>query len=104
MMPSNHANMSMNADSGWDFTKRPHNATSLVRENCTGAEAWGPASDEDFCAAYGDKSPCQLNGNGVIMNRNWLMSEINNSSAAFAITMPSTAWLGYSHNLYYAQL
>lgn len=108
IMPSNHANLSMSNESGVDFSQLPLPYTGLVRENCENLEAWGAVADKNkaYCETPGLKSgatgaPC-FGYYGIIKRTN-LNSDVNNNNAAFALNLPSTAWLGYSYNIFYAQ-
>jgi len=96
--PSNHANTGDNAGIQWDVVA-PN--TGLSEENCTHRAAWPNAGDKKSIT-----DGVEITNNQPEIPRSMLTGDKavqNKSMAIFAFELPSTAWLGYSFNLYYVK-
>lgn len=93
--PSNHANSGDNAGISWTGTVAPN--TGLSKDNCTHRAGFANVGESITDGVpISDNQPeiprSMLTGDKSVQNK---------SMAIFAFELPSTAWLGYSFNLYY---
>jgi len=97
--PSNHANTGDNAGINWAVANTAPN-TGLSENNCThrGGGYFAVGKSITDGVEISDNQPeiprSMLTGDKAVQNK---------SMAIFAFELPSTAWLGYSFNLYYVK-
>jgi len=93
--PSNHANTGDNAGINWT-TIAPN--TGLSENNCSHRAGFAVGESITDGVPISDNQPeiprSMLTGDKAVQNK---------SMAIFAFELPSTAWLGYSFNLYYVK-
>jgi len=111
IFPSNHANAEITTHVDGtkdqdliDFDNASLPAgTGLSKGNCGHENAWGSASDTSIIKALGAAATELTKGTVVVERTMFKQGTGNKEEGAFGIHLNTTAWLGYSYNLFYVR-